>query len=91
MPIAMILPWLVDACCKYNACSESANCESRLSVKIATKFVVLLGCLVYLAQPVLAIGYFPAETSSQNLAFSNITDFPLPGQGTNAGIAHFGG
>ena len=58
---------MVDLGCEYNSGSESENSESRLVVKIATTFMVVFGCLVYLAQPVLAIGYFPADAAAIEL------------------------
>lgn len=45
-----------------------------MPVKIATKFIVALGCLVYLAQPVLAIGYFPAHAAAIELLWQGHTE-----------------
>ena len=45
-----------------------------MPVKMAIKFKVLLGCLVYLAQPVLAIGYFPADAAAIELLWQGHTE-----------------
>ncbi|MDQ5934653.1 MAG: hypothetical protein QG574_1959 [Cyanobacteriota bacterium erpe_2018_sw_21hr_WHONDRS-SW48-000092_B_bin.40] len=74
LPTAMNFRWLVDSCCQYSACSESENYESRLSVKIAATFIVVLGCLALLAQPVLAIGYSPADAVAIELLWQGHTE-----------------